>query len=180
MRPSKTAPRGVLLPWLAEPGQNLGVGDTARARVTWGQGLPSSLEAHPVLEVPAHRHLAIPAWWQSTRRVPWLVGTGQPGAPSHPEWLHRAGEHPTPLGPGDTYLLPFGSSGPLGSLRRHQAMRKGWVVGAQPTDSICCRHHLPPSSPCASYSHLPQDPPAPQIFLAPPGRGEEAKSRVGR
>lgn len=116
MGPSKTAPRSVLLPWLAEPGQHLGVGDTARARVTWGQGLPSSLEVHPVPEVPAHRLLAIPAWWQSTRCVPWLVGTGLPGAPSHPEWPHRAGEHPTPLGPGDTYLLPFGSSGPLGSL----------------------------------------------------------------
>lgn len=42
-----------------------------------------------------------------------------------PERPHRAGEHPTPLGPGDTDLLPFGSGGPLGSLRRHQVTGKG-------------------------------------------------------
>jgi len=60
MGPREIAPMSMLIPWLAEAGQHPGVGDTMRARVTWGQGLPSSPEARPVLEVPAHRHPAIP------------------------------------------------------------------------------------------------------------------------
>lgn len=107
--------------------------------------------------------------------------TGVPGALCHPEWPHKAGERSAPLGPRDTYLLSFGSRGPLGSLQRHQATRKGWAVGAEdPPDSICGPQHPSRSPPCASYLHLPQDPPAPRILLAPPGSRKQVKSRVGR
>lgn len=103
--------RSVLFPQLAKLEHYWGITDMIRARVTWGQGLPSNLEARPVLVVPVHRHPLIPARWH--RACGTSPGWGHRGARAIMPPRARLGD---PLRTGDTYLLPFGSRGPLGSL----------------------------------------------------------------
>lgn len=123
---------------------------------------------------------------------PYLAGTGVPGTQGCPG--HRGARDTVPprVAPqGWGVLRSPGTKGHLPSLlwlqrtpwlpAKTPSHQEGLGSGAEdPPDSIGDPQHPSLSPPCASYLHLPQDPPAPRVLPAPPGRGKQVKSRVGR
>lgn len=115
----------MLSPQPAKLEHHWGIRDMIRARVTWGQRLPSNLEARPVLVVPVHQHPVIPARWQracGTSSGWWAQGCqghhATQSIPQHGGFPWGQGT-PTfsPLAPGDP-LAPCEDTNPQEDLNR--------------------------------------------------------------
>lgn len=153
-----------------------GIRAMIRARVTWGQGLPSNLEARPVLVVPVHRHPLIPGRWQracGTSPGWWAQGCqGHHVTQSIPQGGGSPWEQGTctfsPLAPEDP-LAPCEDTKPPGRP----------VAGAQipaPT-SIHCPQYPPITPVCLLLTSSPGSPGSPSL-PGSPWHGKTSKKQM--